>query len=249
MQAVDEMIGGLVQALERTGQLQNTYLVVTSDNGFHMGQHRLPDGKGTHYEEDIVVPLIVRGPGVSAGRAVDALTNLIDLMPTFLELAGATVPDYVDGRSLVPYLMGNPPTRWRRAVLIESYWSDPNLTPTASHRRKRQADSAEDPEATQEASAPLDRGADATDAPPTRDFIGLRGRDFKYVEFASGETEVYDLARDPYELECSSTIAETASTRALHMWLSALSSCPSGACSSLEDNPPVPRKNWLPVVG
>ena len=67
MQAVDEMIGQLVATLQAHGQLENTFIVFTSDNGLHMGQHRLFPGKGRGYEEDIRIPLIVRGPGVPAG--------------------------------------------------------------------------------------------------------------------------------------------------------------------------------------
>src|SRR5215211_3964530 len=64
MLAVDDMIGQLVNALEESGELDNTYIFFTSDNGFHLGTHRLSIGKWTAYEEDIRVPLIVRGPGV-----------------------------------------------------------------------------------------------------------------------------------------------------------------------------------------
>jgi N-acetylglucosamine-6-sulfatase len=79
---VDEMIGSLFEALAATGQLNNTYVVFTSDNGFHLGQHRLLLGKRAPYEEDIRVPLIVRGPGVPAGGTLDHLTGNVDLAPT-----------------------------------------------------------------------------------------------------------------------------------------------------------------------
>ncbi len=64
MLAVDDMIGELVEALKESGELDDTYIFFTSDNGFHLGIHRLSVGKWTAYEEDIRVPLIVRGPGV-----------------------------------------------------------------------------------------------------------------------------------------------------------------------------------------
>src|SRR5262249_26850461 len=101
-------------------QLDNTYLFFTSDNGFHLGQHRLRPGKQTAYEEDVHVPLLVRGPGIPAGRMVDQLTGEVDLAPTWAELAGVSVPDSVDGRSLVPLLRGGaPPAAWRQAFLLE----------------------------------------------------------------------------------------------------------------------------------
>src|SRR5918999_1783792 len=92
LQAVDEAVAALVKALQETGQLANTYILFTSDNGFHMGQHRLDPGKYTPYESDIRVPLLVRGPGVPAGATSSALTSSVDLAPTIAALAGADLP-------------------------------------------------------------------------------------------------------------------------------------------------------------
>jgi arylsulfatase A-like enzyme len=71
--SVDEAIERIVQALSDHGELQNTYIFFTSDNGYHLGQHRLIRGKGNVYEEDIRVPMVVRGPGVPARAKVDHL--------------------------------------------------------------------------------------------------------------------------------------------------------------------------------
>ena len=121
--AVDEMISGLIGALEDSGKLESTYIVFTSDNGYTLGEHRL-HGKETAYEEDIHVPLIVRGPGVSPGRVLDQLVLNIDFAPTFAELAGVPAPAFVDGRSLVPLLTGDtPPTDWRSTFLVE-HWNE-----------------------------------------------------------------------------------------------------------------------------
>jgi N-acetylglucosamine-6-sulfatase len=120
MLAVDDMVGALVDALRRTGRLDDTYVVFTSDNGWHQGEHRLPMGKSTPFEEAVRVPLVVRGPGVPAARTVDALTSTVDLAPTFAELGGAAVPYFAEGRSLLP-LLGTepPPTDWRKNILVE----------------------------------------------------------------------------------------------------------------------------------
>lgn len=118
--ALDDMVEGLVTALRETGQLDNTYIVFSSDNGLHMGEHRLNVGKGRAYEEDIKVPLVIRGPGIPAGRKVKLLTANVDFAPTFAQIAGVAPPDWVDGRSLVPLFSGAPPSRWRRSVLLES---------------------------------------------------------------------------------------------------------------------------------
>jgi arylsulfatase A-like enzyme len=121
MQAVDEMVAELVQLLEETGQLDNTYIFFTSDNGFHMGEHNLPSGKMLPYDEDIHVPLLVRGPGIPPGMTVTQMTANIDIAPTIAELAGAEPAKYVDGRSFAPFLFsGQKPADWRQALLIET---------------------------------------------------------------------------------------------------------------------------------
>ncbi|MEQ1692823.1 MAG: sulfatase, partial [Gemmatimonas sp.] len=104
LQAVDEAVASLIDTLRATGQLANTFVVFTSDNGFHQGQHRLVTGKQTAYDEDIRVPLIVRGPGVPSGHVVQHLVGNVDLAPTFAEFGKAVTPSFVDGRSLVPLL-------------------------------------------------------------------------------------------------------------------------------------------------
>lgn len=95
LQAVDELVEKLVVQLEKAGVLEDTYVIFSSDNGFHLGQHRLPPGKECGYEEDIRVPLIIRGPGVPKGQVEDAVTTHIDLAPTILKITGSeTRPDF-----------------------------------------------------------------------------------------------------------------------------------------------------------
>jgi N-acetylglucosamine-6-sulfatase len=173
VQAVDRLLGRLQRRLRAAGVARNTYVVFSSDNGFHQGQHRLAPGKLTAYDPDIRVPLVVAGPGVPAARTVDAMTENTDLCPTFAELAGATVPPTADGRSLVPLLRGQGAGDWRDAVLIEhrgnvSGANDPDLPPAGSGN------------------------------PPT--YEALRSKDALYVEYADGERELYDLASDPFQL-------------------------------------------------
>ena len=82
LQAVDRGVAaGSVGTLRATNQLQNTYFVFSSDNGFHLGQFHMPAGKETPYDTDIHVPLVVRGPGVPAAGTVDAMVGNIDLAP------------------------------------------------------------------------------------------------------------------------------------------------------------------------
>ena len=118
LQGVDDLVESVVGALRRAGVLDNTYIVYTSDNGHHMGEHRMIAGKTTAYEEDIRVPLIVRGPGVAAGARIEAIALNNDLAPTFAALAGIEPPTFVDGRSLLP-LFEDPARPWRHSFLIQ----------------------------------------------------------------------------------------------------------------------------------
>jgi N-acetylglucosamine-6-sulfatase len=120
LQALDDLVGGVVNKLKSSGQLSNTYIVFTSDNGYHHGEHRIPKSKGRPYEEDIHIPLLIRGPDVAAGSSTDKLVLNTDYFPTFTELAGIQTPSYVDGRSLQPVLTGTA-TNWRSAILLEAH--------------------------------------------------------------------------------------------------------------------------------
>ncbi|KAI1260494.1 Arylsulphatase [Xylariaceae sp. FL1019] len=97
LQAVDELVDSLMTRLSNYEILDNTYIIYSSDNGFHIGQHRLQPGKTCGYEEDINVPLIIRGPGVAANESVNLVTTHTDLAPTFLSLLGIPLREDFDG--------------------------------------------------------------------------------------------------------------------------------------------------------
>jgi arylsulfatase A-like enzyme len=100
LQAVDELVDGLFQRLESHDLLKDTYVMYSSDNGYHIGQHRLQPGKSCGYEEDVNIPLIIRGPGVATNVSTDIVTTHTDLAPTFLELLGIRLRDDLDGRPI-----------------------------------------------------------------------------------------------------------------------------------------------------
>ena len=104
----------------------------TSDNGYHLGQHRFLDGKFQVYEEDIRVPLIIRGPGVQAGATVEQMAVNIDLAPTMARWGRATPDRVMDGQSLTPLLGRRAPRR--RTGGRTSWWSS-----TGTCRRRRTA--------------------------------------------------------------------------------------------------------------
>ncbi|KIH86657.1 arylsulfatase [Sporothrix brasiliensis 5110] len=100
LQSVDELVDGVFARLDRLGLADNTYVFYTTDNGFHIGQHRLQPGKECGFEEDINIPLIVRGPGIPGGRVSQAVTTHVDLAPTLLKLARAPARVDFDGEPI-----------------------------------------------------------------------------------------------------------------------------------------------------
>ena len=87
LQAVDEMVERIVKRLDDKKILDNTYIIYTSDNGFHISQHRLTPGKNCGIEEDINIPLIIRGPTVSKGVITNKMSSHTDIAPTIMKLA------------------------------------------------------------------------------------------------------------------------------------------------------------------
>jgi arylsulfatase A-like enzyme len=118
LQSVDDLVEDVVTALRETGELDNTYVIYTSDNGWHMGEHRQFVGKTTAYEEDIRVPFAIRGPGVARGAKLAPFVLNNDLAPTFAAMAGIAPAGFVDGRSFLP-LLEDPDQPWRQSFAIE----------------------------------------------------------------------------------------------------------------------------------
>lgn len=213
LQAIDDMVETLVDTLAASGLIDDTYVIYSSDNGFHLGQHRLPAGKDFPYEEDIRVPMVMRGPGVPKGARVDALVMNIDLAPTIAELAGVGTPDFVDGRSFLPLLGGSDPA-WRHSILIERQQLETQLAALA----RRQGLSEEQ----------LERAAV---------FRGLRTASAIYVEYATGERELYDLVADPFQLANMAAEAEPAQLAAFSSRLAELAACAGEQCRTIENLP------------
>jgi N-acetylglucosamine-6-sulfatase len=236
MLAVDDMIGDLVGALHDSGELDNTYIVFTSDNGFHLGQHRLGAGKWTPYEEDIRIPLIVRGPGVPEGETLHHMVLNNDLAPTFADLAGAEPPSFVDGRSLVPVLTDDPTPLedWRQRFVIESVAERsgvphppfitestvvPLLTgdPLPGNWRRTSA-----------------AGAQSSEEWGRPWLKALRTNNYLYVDYKTGEHELYNLRKDPHELNNMYATAPPEITHRLEAQLDALRQCSAAECRAAE---------------
>jgi N-acetylglucosamine-6-sulfatase len=203
VQAVDELVGQIRRLLRQRGIARNTYVVFSSDNGYHMGQRRLLAGKMTAYDSDVRVPLIVVGPGVAPGSTTSALAENVDLAPTFMRLAGMRPPAQVDGHGLVPLLHGHVPTPWRDAVLIEHHRPEtPNGDP--------------------------DRQAKSSGNPPS--YEALRTATELYVEYVDGEREWYDLTTDPNQLHNRYAELTQDARDGLHDRLVWLEACRGAGC-------------------
>lgn len=234
LQAVDEGIEKIVNTLKANGQFDNTYIFFTSDNGYHMGNHRQLTGKIAPYDEELRVTMIVRGPGVPAGKTFEQLVGNIDLAPTWADLAGAPAADFVDGRSLVPFLRDQAPQQWRQVFgiengVFETVQTRARATPTPN----TSAELLEPPDEDTSQVARLSPVQQAALGVPA--FRGIRGPSFSYVEYITGEKEYYDLAMDPYQLQ---NLAGKADPKLLAQYsarVKDLMTCKAANCRTAED--------------
>ncbi|OKL61427.1 hypothetical protein UA08_03146 [Talaromyces atroroseus] len=176
LQGVDELVDTLVTRLEESDQLDNTYIIYTSDNGYHIGQHRLPPGKACGFEEDIRVPFFIRGPGIPQGRVQEAVTTHIDIAPTLFELAGIPLRDDFDGTPM-PIAPNSNSTRHEH-VTVE-YWGHAYLEG-------------------------LKGSIDNSPVVANNTYKSIRligdGFDLYYSVWCTNEHELYDLTTDPYQI-------------------------------------------------
>ena len=120
---IDSAMGRFLKVLEERGLADNTIIVYSADNGYHMANRGLA-GKWSHYEESLRVPLIImdpREPSAQKGQVVDAMALNLDLPSTFLDYAGATIPERYQGRSLRPWVHGEDPGNWRSETFHEHF--------------------------------------------------------------------------------------------------------------------------------
>jgi len=171
---IDDAIGVLIDGLRSRGLLDSTLIVFTSDHGDYLGDHWLGE-KDLFHDPSVRIPLIVVDPSGAAdatrGTSCEALVESIDLAPTFVEYAGGQAPGHIlEGRSLLSWLRGRPPGRWREAAISEYDYS---MTPAAEALGV----------------APLD----------ARAFM-VCDRRWKFVYAEGMRPMLFDLAADPQEL-------------------------------------------------
>ncbi|OAQ60601.1 arylsulfatase [Pochonia chlamydosporia 170] len=179
LQSVDELVGGLIARLEESPEvLANTYIIYTSDNGYHIGQHRMPPGKTCNIEEDVNVPFIVRGPGVAPGREVTFPTSHTDIVPTVFKLAGIPLHEDFDGVPIaVTSAAQETQTRKSEHVNIE-FWGNGIV----------------EGEAFRALIGKLTKNTYKT----IRVVAG--NYDFMYAVWCTNEHQLYDMKTDPYQM-------------------------------------------------
>jgi arylsulfatase A-like enzyme len=173
--SVDEGVARIIRALRRSGELDNTYVIFTSDQGFMQGEHRIAQGKMVPYDPSTHVPLLVRGPGIPRNRVSQALVGDVDIAPTILDAASARASSPRDGRSFLPFAR-SPGTISHR----------PLLHTTAGKGAKRRIN-------TREGGA---RGVQ-TRVPAWK---AVRTVNWLYVEYRDRSRELYDVRGDPWQL-------------------------------------------------
>ena len=197
----------IMAQLETTGHLDDTLVIITSDNGYHVGSHRIPSGKHTPYREDSVVPAIFIGPGIAKGVTIDAMTSTIDLAPTIAAIQGAATPTWLDGRNLMPLLLDPENAPWRTGVLTE------NMAPTTP----------DDPDYS---------GFEAPkyDAVRTQDYLYV---DYGRKQGAA----LYNLQTDPYEINNVIRSTDPTIVRQLAAQAKALARCSGESCRVADSMP------------
>jgi len=121
--SVDDAIERLYIMLMKTRQLDNTYIVFSSDHGYHLGQFNQVKGKAQPYESDVRIPLYIRGPKIPRGVTVSEIALNIDFVPTFLDIANTRPPKFIDGTSLMDVAVGNVINKAKGKVL-KPIWKD-----------------------------------------------------------------------------------------------------------------------------
>ena len=202
--SVDEAVGELMQALKAKGILDDTYVIFASDNGFFRGEHRIASGKYLPYDPAARVPLLIRGPGIPQGGVSDELVWNGDIAQTIDQIASGSTNPSVDGRSLLPYAE-SPPLRSTRPLLLEADTGPGGSTgesaqASAARARatrvhvagRRGVDNLEqEPDAIKSAANNIDT------APAYR---SIRTDRYEYTIYANGQSELYDMKRDPAQL-------------------------------------------------
>jgi arylsulfatase A-like enzyme len=232
--SVDQSVGKLVAALQSKGILDDTYIIFASDNGFFRGEHRIASGKYLPYDPASRVPLLIRGPGIPAGGVSDELVWNGDITQTILQIASGSEDPSLDGRSLLPFAE-NPALRSTRPVLLEGDTGPGGTGAEAAETSAAHAREARVGVLGKKGVRNLDQEPNAiksatnTDIAPA--YRSIRTDRYEYTVYANGQIELYDMLRDPAQLQ---SLATDPRYRYVRSWLQTqlipLSSCAGPPC-------------------
>jgi N-acetylglucosamine-6-sulfatase len=250
--SVDQAVGKLVQSLKDKGILDDTYIIFSSDNGFFRGEHRIATGKYLPYDPASRVPLIIRGPGIPAGGTSNELVWNGDIPQTILQIASGSQDNSLDGRSFLPFAQ-QPQLRSTRPVLLEG-----DTGPGGTGAESAQSSSARAREARVGVAGKrgvnnLEQEPDAiksaTNTNKAPAYRSIRTDRYEYTLYANGQTELYDMKRDPAQLR---SLAADPRYRYVRKWLYdhlvPLSACAGASCRvELGPDPaPLPKSALRP---
>jgi len=174
--SVDDGVERIVRELRQQGMLDNTYVIFTSDNGYMQGEHRIRQGKMMPYDASTHLPFLIRGPGIPRGRSTNALVGDVDLAATVMDITPARPGHVLDGRSVIPYARNTHLQNGR-----------PFLHTTAGQGSHGRTNTREG-------------GARGTE-PRVPAWSAVRTNSWLFVSYRSGQSELYRLKADPYELK------------------------------------------------
>jgi arylsulfatase A-like enzyme len=250
--SVDEAVGKLIQALEAERILDETYIIFSSDNGFFRGEHRIANGKYLPYEPSARVPLVIRGPGIPAGGVSNELVWNGDVTQTILQIASGAENPSLDGRSLLPFAE-NPAHRSTRPILLEGDTGPGGTGAESAHASVARARVARVGVAGKRGVRDLEQEPNAiksaTNTNNAPAFRSIRTDRYEYTLYANGQSELYDMWRDPAQLN---SLARDPRYRYVRRWLYThlvpLSSCVGPSCRVEvgPDPPPLSKKALRP---
>lgn len=239
LQAVDEMIHDLFMKLDAAGVTEETFVFFSTDNGYHIGQHRLQPGKQCAFEEDVNIPFMVRGPGIPINRSTDIITTHTDLAPTFISLAGGQLRDDFDGQVIPLHGLSsrslNPPNHQIIGRDVGSSLTTPAKDWSTEHINIEMW------------GVIMSEGDHGSVLYPNHTYKALRliaeEYSFLYTVWCSGERELYDMKKDPYQTE--NLMAAAQSDTAMSMPLQTPGSVIFGSQVTLMDQSHVHSRTQL----
>ncbi|KAM3422102.1 Arylsulfatase [Cercospora zeina] len=198
LQAVDEMIDAVFAKLDEAGVTEEAYVFFTTDNGYHIGQHRLQPGKQCPFEEDVHIPMIVRGPGIPRNWSTEIVTTHTDLAPTFVKLAGGVLEHGFDGQVLPLHGLDRTETLEAKGSKLLENEAGKSLSADVEDWTTEHIN-------IEAWGVVMSEGNHGSILYPNHTYKALRvigqGYSLLYTIWCSGEHELYNLLQDPHEME------------------------------------------------